>query len=65
MFNPVLCSYLMEINMEYFVLMNLSTTALALILVPIMAYIPLSGQINEIDQIQKEGSSIGENKTEL
>ena len=41
MFNPVLCSYLMEKDIEYFILMNLATTALALILVPVMAFIPV------------------------
>ena len=42
MFNPVLCSYLMEKDIEYFILMNLATTALALILVPLMAVIPVA-----------------------
>ena len=31
----------MEKDIEYFILMNLSTTALALILVPVMAFIPV------------------------
>ena len=57
MFNPVLCSYLMEKDIEYFILMNLTTTALALILVPIMAYIPVNNE--EIN------NTMDENKTDL
>ena len=36
MLNPVLCSYLMELNMENFVYMAISCTALGLIFIPIM-----------------------------
>ena len=56
MFNPVLCSYLMEKDIEYFVLMNTATTALALILVPVMAFIPLktSASCNEELSITNE-----------
>ena len=57
MFNPVLCSYLMDKDIEYFILMNLTTTALALILVPVMAYIPVNNE--EIN------NNINENKTDL
>ena len=57
MFNPVLCSYLMEKDIEYFIFMNLTTTALALILVPIMAYIPV--------QSEEININIDENKTDL
>ena len=57
MFNPVLCSYLMEKDIEYFILMNLTTTALALVLVPIMAYIPVNNE--EIN------NTMDENKTDL
>ena len=32
----------MEKDIEYFILMNLATTALALILVPLMAFIPVA-----------------------
>ena len=57
MFNPVLCSYLMEKDIEYFIFMNLTTTALALILVPVMAYIPVKSEELNIN--------IEENKTDL
>ena len=57
MFNPVLCSYLMEKDIEYFIFMNLTTTALALILVPVMAYIPVRSEELNIN--------IEENKTDL
>ena len=57
MFNPVLCSYLMEKDIEYFIFMNLTTTALALILVPVMAYIPVKSEELNLN--------IDENKTDL
>ena len=57
MFNPVLCSYLMEKDIEYFIFMNLTTTAIALILVPVMAYIPVRSEELNIN--------IEENKTDL
>ena len=57
MLNPVLCSYLMEKDIEYFIFMNLTTTALALILVPVMAYIPVKSEELSIN--------IEENKTDL
>ena len=57
MFNPVLCSYLMEKDIEYFIFMNLTTTALALILVPFMAYIPVKSEELNLN--------IKENKTDL
>ena len=57
MFNPVLCSYLMEKDIEYFIFMNLTTTALALILVPVMAYIPVKSEELILN--------IDENKTDL
>ena len=59
MFNPVLCSYLMEKDIEYFILMNLATTALALILVPVMAFIP----VETSDSLT--GVTSEENKTDL
>ena len=55
MFNPVLCSHLMGKDIEYFILMNLTTTALALIMVPLLAYIPVHSSLNDSD----------ENKTDL
>ena len=57
MFNPVLCSYLMEKDIEYFIFMNLTSTALALILVPVMAYIPVKSEELNLN--------IDENKTDL
>ena len=57
MFNPVLCSYLMEKDIEYFIFMNLTTTALAFILVPVMAYIPVKSEELNLN--------IDENKTDL
>ena len=36
MFNPVLCSYLMEIDMENFVYMAITTTLLGLLFIPVM-----------------------------
>lgn len=39
MLNPVLCSYLMEINMENFVYMAITTTVLGLLCIPAMTYI--------------------------
>ena len=57
MLNPVLCSYLMEKDIEYFIFMNLTTTALALILVPVMAYIPVKSEELNLN--------IDENKTDL
>ena len=59
MFNPVLCSYLMEQDIEYFILMNLATTALALVLVPVMANIPVHSSSDELED------SSDENKTTL
>ena len=57
MFNPVLSSYLMEKDIEYFIFMNLTTTALALILVRVMAYIPVKSE--------ELNTNIEENKTDL
>ena len=62
MFNPVLCSYLMEQDIEYFILMNLATTALALILVPVMAYIPVEGSYSSREELE---DSSDEDKTTL
>ena len=39
MLNPVLCSYLMEINMENFVYMAIATTVLGLLSIPSMTFI--------------------------
>ena len=49
----------MEKDIEYFILMNLATTALALILVPVMAFIP----VETSDSLT--GVTSEENKTDL
>ena len=39
MMNPVLCSYLMEFDMENFVYMNITSTVLGLFCLPLMVYV--------------------------
>ena len=64
MFNPVLCSYLMEFDTEIFVYMNIVTTVLGLMFIPILTrsfkWIRAQGKLRwngEIDSDPKRKNS--------